>query len=90
MSLSSDKTVNKTVTAAPARTVWTSVLCDVNTTPDVVRRLQTALKGAGHYGGPIDGIIGSQTRGGIKSYQAAQGVNSDILTIESATKLGII
>ncbi|MGB0852301.1 MAG: peptidoglycan-binding domain-containing protein [Pikeienuella sp.] len=84
------KTVTKTVNAAPARTVWTSVLCDVNTTPDVVRRLQTALKRAGHYGGPIDGIVGSQTRAGIKSYQGAQGVRSDILTIESAKKLGII
>ena len=84
------KTVTRTVNAAPARTVWTSVLCDVNTTPDVVRRLQTALKSAGHYGGPIDGIIGSQTRGGIKSYQTAQGVQSDILTIDSARKLGII
>ena len=84
------KTVTKTVNAAPARTVWTSVLCDVNTTPGVVRRLQTSLKKAGHYGGPIDGIIGSQTRGGIKSYQSAQGVQSDILTIDSAKKLGII
>ena len=84
------KTVTKTVEAAPARTVWTSVLCDVNTTPDVVRRLQTALKSAGHYSGPIDGIIGSETRRGIASYQAATGVQSDILTIESAKKLGII
>jgi hypothetical protein len=84
------KTVTKTVNAAPSRTVWTSVLCDVNTTPGVVRRLQTSLKSAGHYGGPIDGVIGSQTRSGIKSYQSAQGVKSDILTIDSAKKLGII
>ena len=84
------KTVSRTVEAAPARTVWTSVLCDVNTTPDVVRRLQTSLKSAGHYGGPIDGVIGSQTRRGIASYQAATGVQSDILTIDSAKKLGII
>ena len=84
------KTVSKTVEVAPARTVWTSVLCDVNTTPDVVTRLQRALKSAGHYGGPIDGVIGSLTRRGISSYQAAQGVQSDILTIDSAKKLGIL
>lgn len=84
------KTVTKTVEAAPARTVWTSVLCDVNTTPDVVTRMQRALKSAGHYGGPIDGIIGSQTTRAIASYQAAQGVESDILTIDSAKKLGIL
>lgn len=84
------KTVSKTVEVAPARTVWTSVLCDVNTTPDVVTRLQRALKSAGHYGGPIDGVIGSQTKRGIRTYQAAQGVESDILTIDSAKKLGIL
>ena len=84
------RTVTKTVETAPARTVWTSVLCDVNTTPDVVTRLQRALKTAGHYRGPIDGVIGSQTSGAIRSYQAAQGVESEILTIDNAKKLGII
>lgn len=84
------KTITKTVEAAPARTVWTSVLCDVNTTPDVVTRMQRALKSAGHYRGPIDGVIGSQTRRAISSYQTAQGVQSDILTIDSAKKLGIL
>lgn len=84
------KTVKKTVEAAPARTVWTSVLCDVNTTQDVVVRLQRALQSAGHYGGPIDGVIGGQTRRAIASYQSAAGVKSDILTIESAKKLGVI
>ncbi len=84
------KTVTKTLEAAPARTVWTSVLCDVNTTPDVVSRLQRALKTAGHYRGPIDGVIGSQTTGAIRTYQAAQGIEADILTIDNAKKLGIL
>lgn len=84
------KTVTKTIETAPARTVWTSVLCDVNTTPDVVVRLQRALKSAGHYRGPIDGVIGSQTTSAISSYQSAQGVQSDILTIDNAKKLGIL
>lgn len=84
------KTVTRTVEDAPARTVWTSVLCDINTTPDVVRRLQNALKSKGHYGGPIDGIIGAQTRRGVASYQASNGVDSDILTLDSAKKLGLI
>ncbi|MGB1213424.1 MAG: peptidoglycan-binding domain-containing protein [Pikeienuella sp.] len=84
------KTVKRTVEVAPARTVWTSVLCDVNTTPDVVRRLQTALKSQGHYNGKIDGDVGPATRRAIASYQNAQGVQSDILTIESARALGII
>lgn len=84
------KNVARTVEVAPARSVWTSVLCDVNTTPDVVRRLQTALKSQGHYNGKIDGDVGPATRRAIASYQNAQGVESDILTIESARTLGII
>lgn len=84
------KEVARTVEVAPTRTVWTSVLCDVNTTPDVVRRLQTALKSQGHYNGKIDGDVGPATRRAIASYQKAQGVESDILTIESARTLGII
>ncbi|MEL7465332.1 MAG: hypothetical protein AAFN79_14775 [Pseudomonadota bacterium] len=62
----------------------------MNTTPDVVRRLQISLKSAGHCGGQIDGVIGSRTCRGIASYQASTGVQSDILTIESNRKLGII
>lgn len=84
------KTITKTIEAAAARTVWTSVLCDVNTTPDVVSRMQRALKSAGHYRGPIDGVVGSMTTRAISSYQSAQGVKSDILTIDSAKKLGIL
>ncbi|MGB0506833.1 MAG: peptidoglycan-binding protein [Pikeienuella sp.] len=48
------------------------------------------MKSKGHYGGPIDGIIGSQTRRGVASYQASNGVDSDILTLDSAKKLGLI
>lgn len=84
------KDVARTVEVAATRSVWTSVLCDVNTTPDVVRRLQSALKAAGHYTGKIDGDVGPATRRGIASYQSAQGVESDILTISSARTLGII
>lgn len=84
------KSVSKTVETAPAKTVWTTVLCDVNTTTDVVRRLQTALKAKGLYRGPIDGIVGSQTRAAIAAYQSGKGVKSDILTMDSARELGIV
>jgi hypothetical protein len=83
------RTITRQEEAAPAQTTWASVLCDYNATPDVVRKLQQALKAEGHYSGPIDGVIGSQTRGGIQSYQARSGVRSDILTMGSARKLGL-
>lgn len=84
------KNVDREVEVAQARTLWTQVLCEVNTTNEVVIRLQSALKSTGHYFGKIDGIIGPGTRRAIMSYQKAQGVESDILTIESAKALGVI
>lgn len=39
-----------------------------------VRRLQQALKSAGHDPGPIDGIFGPKTERGVKSFQAAEGL----------------
>ena len=83
------RTISRQVETTPAQTTWASVLCDYNATPDVVRDLQTRLKKAGHYGGPIDGIIGSQTKAGIRSYQKSVGVRSEILTMDSARQLGL-
>ncbi len=72
--------------STPGETKWVSVLCDVNATPDVVRSLQRALQTRGLYNGAIDGIIGSQTKAAIRSYQKGA---SDVLTMESARELGL-
>ncbi len=79
------ETVN-TGPATPGETKWVSVLCDVNATPDVVKSLQRALQTRGLYTGPIDGVIGSKTRGAIRSYQKG---TSDVLSMESARALGL-
>jgi peptidoglycan hydrolase-like protein with peptidoglycan-binding domain len=39
--------------------------------------IQTALKKAGFYKGPVDGQIGSQTKEAIKKFQAANKINPD-------------
>lgn len=72
--------------ATTGETRWVSVLCDVNSTPDVVKSLQRALQTRGLYGGAIDGVIGSQTRKAIRAYQKG---SSDQLTMESARELGL-
>lgn len=41
------------------------------------RQIQTALKNAGFYNGPIDGKIGKQTRRAIRQFQKAQGLPAD-------------
>ncbi len=41
------------------------------------KQVQTALKNAGYYKGPIDGKLGRKTRKAIKAFQKAQGLKAD-------------
>lgn len=41
------------------------------------RQIQTALKNAGYYKGPIDGKIGPKTKEAIRSFQKAKGLKAD-------------
>ena len=41
------------------------------------KQIQTALKNAGYYQGPVDGKIGKGTRQAIKAFQAANNLSSD-------------
>jgi len=45
------------------------VLCETNTTPDVISKLQSALAKAGYNPGPIDGVVGSETLSAVTQYQ---------------------
>ena len=42
-----------------------------------IRQIQTALKNAGFYKGPIDGKLGQQTKSAIKRFQKAHGLKAD-------------
>jgi N-acetylmuramoyl-L-alanine amidase len=44
-------------------------------TPDqVMVNVQVALRDWGYYAGPVDGIIGTQTRGALAAFQADNGL----------------
>jgi hypothetical protein len=81
--------VTKTEVISEGRSEWLPVLCEVNITRENVSNLQRALKTAGHYGGPIDGIYGSQTVNGVSAYQKANKLASGGLTIETLDRLGV-
>jgi len=68
---------------------WRSILCETNTTGDVVRNLQRALLAAGHNPGLIDGIIGADTLAAVKAYQKEKNLAVGQLTIETIRSLGI-
>jgi len=82
-------TVSKQKVVSDAKLEWTEILCETNVTPDIVRQLQTALQGKGHYNGAIDGKFGSGTMAAIEAYQRAEGIAEGQLTIKTLNKLGI-
>ncbi len=82
--------VTETVLVSEGRMEWRSILCETNTTPDVVTRLQRALHGAGYSPGPIDGIVGPRTMSAVSSYQTANGMAEGRLTLETLKKLGVM
>jgi peptidoglycan hydrolase-like protein with peptidoglycan-binding domain len=65
-------------------------VCNVGESPEFVASLQRALKARGHLNGEISGILDGKTRRAIRSYQAAQGLNSDILASQTARELGLV
>ncbi len=69
---------------------WRPILCETNTTPDVVRKLQLALRDAGYSPGPIDGVIGHETMAAVNAFQKANGLASGQLTMETLRKLKVI
>ena len=72
------------------RELWFETPCAPELTPEFVSSLQRALKARGHYRGAISGYIDLRTRAAIRKYQAEQGLDSAILSLAAARKLGLI
>lgn len=64
--------VTKEEMVTPSRVEWRQILCETNTTGDVVMQIQRALKTRGFDPGPVDGKIGPQTRTALSSFQKSQ------------------
>lgn len=81
--------VTKNVKITEEKMEWKAVLCETNSTPNLISQIQRALLKAGHNPGPIDGIIGSQTQKAISSYQKANKLAVGGITQETLKKLGL-
>jgi hypothetical protein len=82
--------VSDKVLVSEGRLEWRPILCETNTTSDVVRKLQTALRDAGYDPGAIDGILGKSTMAAVNAYQKANGLASGQLTMEALRRLKVI
>ena len=55
-----------------------------------VKKVQQSLSDKGYYAGPVDGVLGSRTRAGIRQYQASEKLTvTGRLDAETAGKLGV-
>lgn len=83
------ETVPKRTLVSGGGLQWREILCETNTTPDIVRRIQTALNEQGYDPGPIDGVIGAQTMQAVTRFQQAKELPRGELTVKTIEELGV-
>jgi hypothetical protein len=83
------QTVTRRVKVSDGYMEWKSVLCETNITTDVTRSIQSALKEAGHFPGPIDGVIGRRTMTAVRAYQTQNNLPRGGLTMETLKALKV-
>ncbi len=74
----------------PRSESWLEITCPVDMTPDFIASLQRALSVRGHYSGTVTGKLDRATRLAILSYQRQNGLQSQVLSLDSARALGLI
>ncbi len=84
------KTVTeKKLVRAGGFTRWVEILCASDTNTGSVRSVQQALKDRGYEPGPIDGVLGIQTKSALTKYQEANGLPVGNLNKETLRSLGL-
>jgi peptidoglycan hydrolase-like protein with peptidoglycan-binding domain len=68
---------------------WVPIVCKTNMTQPTIQRVQSALKNAGFYRGPIDGVWGSESRSATRAYQKAKGLPVAGLSVATMEALGL-
>lgn len=83
------QTVSYEKKVAEGHLEWRQVLCETNTTSNVIAKLQAALAGADYNPGPVDGVYGRQTAAAVSTFQKDEGLATGGLTLETLKKLGL-
>lgn len=83
------RTVTKQRKVGDESLVWREILCETNTTPDVIRRVQTALKAKG-FSVQSDGVLGPSTMRALDAYQRRENLGTGGLTMATVKKLGVM
>jgi len=83
------QTITNRIKVSDSSMEWRAILCETNTTVNVVSKIQKALKAAGHNPGRIDGVLGRETMSAVRSYQEEKGLAVGQFTIKTLESLGV-
>lgn len=72
------------------RETWFETPCEDVLTVEFVQSLQRALAARGLYGGPLTGEMDARTRHAVRRFQAPGGLDSGILSLDTARRLGLV
>lgn len=72
------------------RETWFQTPCAEQMTPDFIASVQRALAARYLYRGAITGEMDARTRAAVRRYQEPQGLDSGILSLAAARKLGLV
>lgn len=82
-------TVTRQVKVSESKTEWRRILCETNTTAEVLYNIQKTLKAKGFNPGPIDGTFSAQTKMALENYQQSKSLPKGYLNYETLRSLGI-
>ncbi len=83
------ETTTRQVVRAGGQIYYFEVPCPPAYTPEFIASLQRALQVRGLYDGPINSTLDQATKAAIRAFQSPA-FNSDILTLDTARKLGLV
>jgi len=72
------------------RETWFLTPCAAQMTPEFIASVQRALGARGMYRGAVSGEMDATTRAAVRRYQKPQGLNSGILSLAAARKMGLV
>lgn len=84
------KTETRQAIIQERKVTWFETPCREVMTPDFVASVQRALKARGLYRGPVTSQMDNRTRAAIRAFQKPEGLDSGILSLAAARKLGLV
>jgi hypothetical protein len=83
------RSVSRVRVVRERRDIWFAAPCPEQIDLTFLATLQRALKARGYYAAPLTGVMDAATTEALRRYQADHGLDSPMLSLAAARKLGI-